>query len=291
MYIDSANGDSNDLVVTSRLGVRPRFELLRPAEPAFVPVDVSSTFLSEGRLSASSLTQISAIDQDLYCVFLQLWHVTNFLDHYQRLRKEPWLLKLMIQKRNAAQHCLLSLPTSQLPISAFSDAHTKADHTDLTLSELLRLAACIYSDMVIFPMAASAGVKPRLATRMRQIIISSHLYSHILQQQDRHAGCEMHIWLLWFGCFGALGTKHQPWFERQLLFTIIAIDQDVCKESYEIVFERFLGGFLWWEDACGPPARELWGRIRALHDQGRWSVMSMAFHDSNQGAQAGLEKH
>jgi hypothetical protein len=272
-------------VITTKQGVLPRFELFRSAEPAMVPENTIPSFLSDERLGTNNLIQISNIDQDLYHVYLEILNVTKFLDHYERLPKKTWLLHLMILDRNAAQYHLIALATSQLPISDFSDDPNRPKVANLALSELLRLAACIYNDMVVFPMAASTGVKPRLVARMRQIITASHLYSHILHSQDQ-IGNELHIWLLWFGCFGALATKHQAWFERQLRFTLLAIDRDVCQEAYETVFDRFLCRFLWWDPVCGPPARDLWGRIQALHDAGRSSVFLGTLESPSQEPQA-----
>jgi hypothetical protein len=74
------------------------------------------------------------------------------------------LTRRLVLGRNGLQHGLLTLiPT---PGSQLSEAN-------VVLTELCRLAALLYGDVVLFPLPWATGVKRRLSTEMREVWHSS----------------------------------------------------------------------------------------------------------------------
>ncbi|OCT54037.1 hypothetical protein CLCR_09596 [Cladophialophora carrionii] len=171
--------------------------------------------------------------------------ITVALDHHVRGGPTaPELVDLM-EVRNCTQHRLLSgLPN---PVD-FSNP-------ELCLHHAVRLASLIFSDMVIFPLPPTQGVKPRLALMLRQTLETCHL----------HRCWELHnqvlLWALTLGTIAASYTAQRSWYIDQLLqeTSIMQID------DWSVV-ESICSRFLWWKPICSEPLEWLWNEMISLID-------------------------
>lgn len=169
--------------------------------------------------------------------------------------------RALILGRNEVQHGLLSYPTSQYEFTAFTLDKGSQQVTDpiLVSTEIIRIAALIFSDMVFFPLPWALGIKLRLANRMRLIWEYGQMRQIAAYLQSTRS--ELHIWLLWFGCFAAFRSPHQEWFELELLHLFQEMyGQRLWSIEFETV-KQILGCFLWWGPVCDLPGEDLWSRI------------------------------
>lgn len=131
--------------------------------------------------------------------------------------------------------------------------------------EPVRLAALIYSNLVIFPVAHSAGVGRNLAQLLRQLYESD---------QVRIYETQLEMWVLAMGCVASWGTADRSWFVEKLkvhTMTIFVMDESCDFDPLEMEQHDFLNlmrGFLWWEPVCFVPMREVWEE--AFEKDGRY---------------------
>jgi hypothetical protein len=161
--------------------------------------------------------------------------------------------------RSEIQHFLLAYPTSQYGVEAFE---ANALYSNLALTELIRLAACVYSDMVLFPLPWRTGVKLRLADRMRLIWESSALSCHVFHLEKYYT--PLYIWVLWFGTLAGFRSHHQDFFEKELRRVLeVYYGAEWGCITFETIRE-LLRGFLWWDPVYETPGKILWSKIRGM---------------------------
>lgn len=160
------------------------------------------------------------------------------LDHYARGGPTTPDLVDLVNARHAAQHRLLSqLPPPQ---SNFLQG-------DKCVLHACRLATLIFSDMVIFPLPATQGLKHRLAPLLR----------HTLQACSMACDWELHAYtLLWATTLGAIAATHsheRGWYVEKMIAHLrnLGIDQ---WSSLNSICSRFL----WWKPVCEEPTETLW---------------------------------
>jgi len=177
---------------------------------------------------------------DLLMAIAQARAVTDALTRYHEDHPSAPPLIDIIRSRNAVQHRLLSLP-------AFDGLLGPAD----ALYEACRLSALIYSEMVLFPFPAVAGVKPKLATRLRRALDCCTLH----QCWDHHP--RVMLWIATCGGIAATGTGDRAWYVRK---NKLCLDQWPVKDcSHYLACMR---RYLWWDYVCEEPARRLWEEAR-----------------------------
>jgi hypothetical protein len=175
---------------------------------------------------------------------------------------------LLMNARNEIQHELLSGPTSQLDKHAFSSTDRSSRAPGQI--EALRLAASMYSDMVLYPLANSTGVKPRLASRLRAVLETSKINDATTTTTDPASQSpspmtdKLSVWILWSGCLAAWKSADQDWFEDRLRTRLESMygPDGFAELDLEHVQARILDGFLYWAPIYEVPNRELWARIR-----------------------------
>jgi hypothetical protein len=217
------------------------------------------------------LIAIEQIDSQLYQILVRMSSLTQIADEaYVQSKPSPLLIEILTLGRNEIQHDLLSNPTSQygpldfVPTTPLdrSPPNPRSIPTpipQLALIELIRLTACIYSDLVLYPLAWSTGVKARLSTRLRMILLST---TPRLPSQCP-ADTNLRTWILWYGTLASFTSAHQDWFENELYFhlqMVYGLDFGDRGIGYETV-RGVLKGFLWWDHICEQPSRNLWERI------------------------------
>lgn len=173
--------------------------------------------------------------------------ITVALDHYSRGGPTAPDMVDLVDARNSAQHRLLSqMPPSNVDMTDGAGAIIQA----------CRLAAMVFSDMVIFPIPPVQGVKPRLAGMLKQaleVCAASCL-------SDSHA-----YMLLWATTLGAISASFSPertWYVEQLSQQTMLLDIDQWSSM-----EFSLSKFLWWSQVCNEPGEKLWAEIRPPLEQ------------------------
>ena len=99
----------------------------------------------------------NGLQKDLHETLESISEITVALDHYQRGGRYAPSLSDIIAARTITQHRLLSLapPSSGIP------------QPDECIYNATRVAALIYSDMVLFPLPPQTGVKQKLTDMLR----------------------------------------------------------------------------------------------------------------------------
>ena len=151
-------------------------------------------------------------------------------------------LKVFIEKRNAIQHSLMSLPTG--------DELECGEISSVCLHESIRHAAIIYSVAVTFPLPPVSGIFRKLAGRLKDILEKSkldpcwQLYPKTL------------LWMLILGGIAALETTDRAWYVRNLAALSSALNlaewKDVAEEAEN---------YLWLESACDAGGSSLWDEV------------------------------
>jgi hypothetical protein len=207
---------------------------------------------------------IGGISKSLHEVINQMAYLTELACHFHARGHDGSVAKALIIGRNEVQHALLSFPTAQQDMNTF--VPDGDDRTGVrSLVEAARIAALVFTDLVLFPLPWNAGIRPRLARRLQIIWTSSNLSQR--DDKTRAGISELKIWILWVGSFAALHTPNQSWFETTLRGHISPY---LSKNSRTMTFEAIkpvLRGFLWFEPVCDQPARDLWKRMFNLRDE------------------------
>jgi hypothetical protein len=230
-----------------------------------------SSFAGETADLGYQLTAIEPIDSKLYQLLARMSSLTRIADEvYVQSKPSPLLIKILTLGRNETQHELLSNPISQygpldlVPIAPLDEVLPNpipipTPTPPLALIELIRLTACIYSDLVLYPLAWSTGVKARLSSRLRMILMSTTSRTSSRCPADTNT----RTWILWYGTLASYTSAYQDWFENELYSHLQMVyglkfgDRGIGYETVRVV----LKGFLWWDHICEQPSRNLWERI------------------------------
>lgn len=204
-------------------------------------LDVISIELDSELSSGFKYFRFTPDGRELLSVLEAFCEVTVALDHYARGGPTAPDLVDLVTARFAAQHRLLSqLPPPQ---SNFLDG-------DKSVLHACRLATLIFSDMVIFPLPPTQGVKHRLAPLLR----------HTLQACSIACSWDLHAYvLLWATTLGAIAATYTPdrgWYVKQMLEHVENLGID-----HWSTLDSLCSKFLWWKPVCGEPAENLWAEM------------------------------
>ncbi|OAG40682.1 hypothetical protein AYO21_05178 [Fonsecaea monophora] len=200
------------------------------------------------------------LDDDLRVVLQLMCDLVVALDHHVRKGSHPPEWSDIILQRNAVQNKLLWLKPST------HEEFVKAG----TLNNITRLAANIFSDMVLFPLSPATGIKPRLAGELRRCLRTLP----ILDIEEYGPPSEFFLWVLTLGGIAASFTRHRGWYIEKLAeyYGEVLV---LCKSgsgsesgSDDSILKR-MRPFLWWADVCDRPARLLWAQSRDVYDEER----------------------
>jgi hypothetical protein len=276
------NARRADIAISNQMGCPPRFPLLRPHVD---PQSDSPNSIDEFDDFWPGLSGIKDINMELYSILFQMSSLTFYIEMYDEQKpsqRAKWLIKRLAQERNEIQYRLLSLPTTTLPEAAFEPPYHSyqrpADSSSFALAELTRLAALVYSDMVLFPTSYVTKLKHRLAARMHSVAKAAQIFdlgvSVDAMTGTSSAGllfehARLLVWVLWMGCFAAYQSELQDWFEEQLgIFVGLVYGKGQITETglvgERISFEEMREGlslYLWWGPVCDEPGRALWDRV------------------------------
>ena len=184
--------------------------------------------------------------KNLLVVIHVMSDVTVAFDHYCRGEADfPKLMHIVIS-RNSIQHGLLSLP--HLPTNNSSE--------DNCIYEVCRIAALIFSDMVLFPLPSGTGTREKLVHSLMRPLGSCRL----LSSWERYPSL-----LLWATILGGIAVKEpqkRTWFVRQLSNAVIK-----QTESAWPLVRNILSTFLWWHVVCDQRGAEFWNEACQLSPQ------------------------
>ncbi|KIW32980.1 uncharacterized protein PV07_04486 [Cladophialophora immunda] len=230
-----------DTFVSSRLGVRPLWPWPNKLHYAF---EAFNDLVLDPRAFQMSLVMgrgFSCVkDAQLLRILIMACRATLGIDLYQRNVPTAPSPRDICTVRNAVQHQLCSLdpPSDLLP------SH------DALLYNMVRLAALIYSDLVIFPLGESVSVKLQLAYDLRKAL-ELCFTGETLEAQ---AELELTVWCLTMGTMASYGTVHQEWYVMQLGRSL----REDRRLLDWILFQTLMSHFLWWDHVLQPRCWDVW---------------------------------
>jgi hypothetical protein len=175
--------------------------------------------------------------QELLDVLNAYSEITVALDHHVRGGPTAPDMVDLASVRNCTQHRILSQLPTQLDIS---DPEQYIHH-------VVRLSTLIFSEMVIFPLPPTQGVKPRLALLLQQSLEACRL----VQCWELHS--QLLLWALTLGAIAASYTPQRSWYIDQLLQ-----ETSLMQVENWFMLELICSRFLWWKPVCSEPLRRAW---------------------------------
>ena len=151
----------------------------------------------------------------------------------------------LVPTRNMIQHRLLSIDPQDM----------EGEIEEITVAEVCRTSALIFSDMVVFPIPATQQIKPMFAARLRSLLESS--INHL--QQDTYQ--DAIIWLLVMGAIASTFSVDHEWFLQCL--RVRTMSQNIRDWPN---LKKQCSRFLWWPPVCDQPGRVIWSELQALQD-------------------------
>lgn len=162
-----------------------------------------------------------------------------------KLIKDP---TQFIDKRNAVQHQLISLPSGE----ELTEGLIGSPH----IYECVRLAMMIYSAAVTFPLPPITGIFHRLAYLLRNVLEKSRAEPH-WRSSSRPL-----LWILVMGGIAAFGTIERSWYVRSLAAVLSAMKLSAWKQVSDE-----MGHYLWLESACDSAGRLLWIEVQTVESR------------------------
>jgi len=187
----------------------------------------------------------SGLNETAHSVIQALAELTIIIDCHCRGVTIIADLTQFIDKRNAVQHQLMSLPSG--------DTLTPEEVKSTSLYESIRLATMIYSAAVTFPLPPLTGIFHRLACLLREVLEKSK-FDSCWQSSSKAL-----LWMLVLGGIAASGTNERSWYVQNLLTVSTAL---ALSEWAQVSIE--LGSHLWLESACDSAGRNLWMEVMNL---------------------------
>ena len=160
----------------------------------------------------------------IYPVLCGLRYYTLAIDDYLQGRPEAQTLGMLAQQRNFVQHDLMSLTND--------DDRVEVSH-ECSIYTLCRLAATIYSLLVIFPLPTSTAPFSKLG-----IQIKTHLSSPIIHHRWNETPGLM-IWITVMASIAAVGSRERSWYVS-ILDRLVARLQVSSWHQFKQHLQKFL---------------------------------------------------
>lgn len=175
-------------------------------------------------------------------LFEAMADLTIEIDLHHRGVKPISDMALFMDRRNAVQHRLMSLPIGdELDPEAVSSSH---------MYESIRLAAIIYSAGVTFPLPPYQGIFRRLSSRLKNVLEDSKF------DQCWQLSPKLLLWLLVLGGIAALESEERSWY----VGTLAVVSRSLNISEWDDVAEE-MAHYLWLESACDAGGRLLWAAV------------------------------
>jgi hypothetical protein len=237
-----------DVFVSTRLDIRPLWHWPASLKHLFEsfdylmlqePVSPLASLLGRGFLQLAHA--------ELLSVLMLASRATVAVDLYHRQTPHAPHLWDICKVRSAVQHRLCALE----PPLCLTDASY-----DELVHDGVRLAALIYSDLVLFPLECTKTIKPRLAYDLRKTLEALFKKDEFDGQQER----DVITWCVTMGALAAFETVHQDWYLSQLS-KIMSVDERVLAW---VSFQALMSHFLWWDYVLQPRLWDVWLECRKL---------------------------
>jgi len=182
--------------------------------------------------------------QDLYSVIQDMCGYSIMVsEHCQGIRFHDSLANLA-DRRNHIQHRVMSLPPHP-------SAPGGADSGDLY--EATRLAAIIYSLLVVFPISARTAPFSSLATSLRKELLALDLSNRA------HEELTLLCWILVMAGIAAIGTDERAWF----IYALNNVSHSLSLVEWDDL-KHILKQFLWLDATNDMDGLSLWLEITRL---------------------------
>jgi hypothetical protein len=175
-------------------------------------------------------------------VFETMADLTVEIEMHHRGVKPICDMALFMDRRNAVQHRLMSLPTG--------DELEPGEVGSTRMYEAIRLAAIIYSAGVTFPLPPYQGIFRRLSGRLKTILEESKF------DQCWQSSPKILLWVLVLGGVAALESEERSWYVR----TLAVVSRSLDISEWDDVVEE-MAHYLWLDSACNAGGRLLWGAV------------------------------
>jgi hypothetical protein len=244
-------------MISSRLGVQPSFPWLRPSLPILQGPRYHPDHhaIAISRVIGTGFKQLDSIDLRLANILRDAGEITVALDHYQECRPNAPRLSDLVNAANETHHKLLSIGVNMPPYPSRLDF----------LCDMCRLAGLIYSDMVLFSLPPTTGVRPRLAAELRAAMDQFEKFEAGRLVNDYYGNAVgdhnlLVMWALILGGLASLNTSEKPYFVQKLREYV----ERVPYVSEWRAFSELMGTYLWWDYLFEEPASGLWMEVVQL---------------------------
>ena len=238
-------------MISSRLGALPSFPWLFPSPsilqgPRYQPDHLA---LVKARVIGTGFKQLDSVDVNLANILRNSGEITVALDHYQECRPNAPRLTDLVNAANETHHKLLNLRADIPPYPSRLDF----------LRDICRLAGLIYSDVVLFPLPPTTGVRPRLAEQLRSAVEQFEKIEPAGSAQEYygHDHNLLVMWALTLGALASLNTPEKVYFVEKLRGYV----DRVPYVSEWRAFSDILGTYLWWDYIFEEPGQSLWMEV------------------------------
>ena len=247
--------DSSDILYATWFLRAPAWSELNPPEPLVVSgkhkLDPIATELSS--VLGKSFEPLHKVwpRSDSIKAFRTMCDVTIALDHYHRGGPTSPTLQDLVMIRNSCQHQLLSLP----------DHSAQQETSGFCMYEVCRLAALIYSNLVIFPLPTNCGVGNKLVSRLRKALFTVFATLPDINQR-------VLLWAVALGGIQSSSSSDRRWFVQQFA--------DLSERFALVQWGRIvdsLTSFVWSDFVLEKEGVELWLEARELKHSGKKTIL------------------
>ncbi|KAI2280769.1 hypothetical protein LOZ02_004934 [Ophidiomyces ophidiicola] len=181
----------------------------------------------------------AGLPEDIVSVLQQMRDYNHVVNVYSQGLLPQLELAVIADRRNWIQYNLVALSSVwELPEQFMQIYETY---------ETCRLAAQIYSMLVIFPLPAANRPFKRLASMVRAAFLESE------HSMAWNSGKEMLLWCLVLGTMAAKNTSDRSWFCRKLASALDAVGPGSWQE-----LKGHLASVMWMDSVCDIGGREAW---------------------------------
>lgn len=178
----------------------------------------------------------------LYPVLRRLCDYTLAVHNYVEGTLGAYGLDVMADARNFVQYSLMSLAP---------DAETSGvEHTDLFF-ELCRLAAMIYSLLVVFPLPVTTAPFAMLGRQIKEQMSKSTVHARWSEAP------QLMLWITFMGAIASIGSSERFWY-ISLLDRLIGR----LKVGSWLEMKKLLEDFLWFGSTSDIDGLDLWKEIQ-----------------------------
>jgi hypothetical protein len=180
----------------------------------------------------------------LHSVLQDMCDYTLIVVDYCDGRLKPQSLSVLADRRNHVQHSLMSLPAD----SGSGEPFQAED----PLYELSRLAAIIYSLLVIFPLPPRTAPFAELALRVKAQFSASNM------AESWGRAPELLLWIVFMGAVASVNLPERSWYVSVLDRLTRRKRITTWNDLYDV-----LQGFLWLGSTSNSDGQALWKEIES----------------------------